>query len=268
MESYFAVNQDLWNLRTPYHVASEFYNVAEFKAGRDSIDPITLAALGDLSGKSLLHLQCHFGLDTLSWSRRGATVTGADFSEEAIKTARDLAKELNLSATFIQANLYDLPQHLSEEFDVIFTSHGVLCWLPDLQKWADVISYFLKPKGIFYIIEIHPFALLFDKESKNKELRLRERYFRGDAPLCRKEQGSYALRSAPIAGVSYQWFHRLEHIIGALLKAGLNIISYEEYPFMTWEFFPSMEQRPEGLWQLSSNSAYIPLMFSLQATKS
>lgn len=268
MESYFTVNQELWNLRTPFHVASEFYNVAEFMAGRDTIDPITSSILNDLEGKSLLHLQCHFGLDTLSWARRGALATGVDFSAEAIKTARILAEESDLSATFVQANLYDLPQLLKGKFDVIFTSHGVLCWLPDLEKWAKVISHFLEPTGIFYIMEIHPFALLFDKNSRGAELRLQKKYFHGHDPFRREEQGSYASRSAPISGVSYQWLHRMESIIGALLKNGLKIVSFAEYPFMTWKFFNSMEQRPDGLWQFTSNEAYIPLMFSIQAAKS
>ncbi|MGH8056587.1 MAG: class I SAM-dependent methyltransferase [Candidatus Entotheonellia bacterium] len=187
MDPYLAANQALWDIWTPYHVTSPFYNVAGFKAGRDSLDPITLAGPGDVRGKSLLHLQCHFGLDTLSWARRGATVTGVDFSEEAITTARALATELHLHATFLQSNLYDLPQHLTGHFDVVFTSYGVLGWLPELEGWAQVIAHFLKPGGIFYIVEAHPFALLFDERRDIAELRLRESYFRGPEPLREEE---------------------------------------------------------------------------------
>ncbi len=267
MDPYLAANQALWDTWTPYHVTSQFYNVAEFKAGRDQLHPITLAGPGDVHGKSLLHLQCHFGLDTLSWARRGATVTGVDFSQEAIEAARALATEVHLPATFVHSNLYDLPQHLTGQFDVVFTSHGVLGWLPDLAGWAQVIAHFLKPGGIFYIVEVHPFALLFDERRNDAELRLREPYFRGPEPLREEEQGSYAAPDAPMRSVSYSWLHRLADILGSLLRAGLRLTSFEEYPFMAWAFFPWMERRADGMWQLPSGKGDIPLMFSLRAIK-
>jgi SAM-dependent methyltransferase len=267
MEPYLAVNQALWDSWTQYHVLSQFYNLAEFKFGRDYLHPIILDGLGDVRGKSLLHLQCHFGLDTLSLARLGATVTGADFSEEAIKTARALTTEVQLPATFVHSNLYDLPLCLTGQFDVVFTSQGALCWLPDLEGWARVIAHFLKPEGIFYLVEAHPFALLFDKRSSAAELYLRERYFRGPEPMRKEEQGSYAVRDAPIQSVSYIWLHRLGDIIGSLLRAGLRLTSFEEYPFMSWGFLDCMEQRDDGMWQLPSGKGDIPLMFSLQATK-
>ena len=267
MDAYLAANQALWDTWTSYHIASQFYNVAGFKAGRDSLDPITLAGPGDVRGKSLLHLQCHFGLDTLSWARRGATVTGADFSEEAITAARALATELHLHATFVHSDLYDLPQHLTGQFDVVFTSYGVLGWLPDLEGWAQVIAHFLKPGGIFYIVEAHPFALLFDERRTDAELRLRESYFRGPEPLREEGQGSYAVPEAPVRSVSYVWLHRLADIIGSLLRAGLRVTSFDEYPFMAWAFFPWMERRADGMWQLPSGQGDIPLMFSLRAIK-
>jgi SAM-dependent methyltransferase len=267
MDPYLAANQALWDMWTPYHVTSPFYNVAGFKAGRDSLDPITLAGPGDVRGKSLLHLQCHFGLDTLSWARRGATVTGVDFSEKAITAARALATELHLPATFVHSNLYDLPQHLTGHFDVVFTSYGVLGWLPDLEGWAQVIAHFLTPGGIFSIVEAHPFALLFDERRDDAELRLRESYFHGPEPLREEEQGSYAVPAAPVQSVSYVWLHRLADIMGSLLRAGLRLVSFEEYPFLSWPFFPWMERRADGMWHLPSGQGDIPLMFSLQATK-
>jgi SAM-dependent methyltransferase len=266
MDPYLAANQALWDMWTSYHVTSPFYDVPGFKAGRDSLDPITLAGPGDVRGKSLLHLQCHFGLDTLSWARRGATVTGVDFSERAITAARALATELHLPATFVHSNLYDLPQHLTGHFDVVFTSYGVLGWLPDLEGWAQVIAHFLK-RGIFYIVEAHPFALLFDERRDDAQLRLRESYFRSPEPLREEEQGSYAVPAAPVQSVSYVWLHRLADIIGSLLRAGLRLVSFEEYPFMSWPFFPWMERRADGMWQLPSGQGDIPLMSSLQATK-
>jgi SAM-dependent methyltransferase len=169
MDAYLKANQETWNMWTRWHVGSKFYNVEGFKAGTKTLDPIALAGAGDVTGKSLLHLQCHFEMDTVSWARLGAHVTGVDFSEEAIEAARTLASELGLPATFIHSNLYDLPQNPSGQFDVVFTSHGVLGRLPDLEPWARVIAHFLKPGGIFYIVEAHPAALLFDEHREDAE---------------------------------------------------------------------------------------------------
>ncbi|MCD9186322.1 MAG: methyltransferase domain-containing protein [Pyrinomonadaceae bacterium] len=267
MESYFSVNQDLWNCWTKLHINSNFYNIESFRFGIDTLDPITKSTLCNVSGKSLLHLQCHLGLDTLSFARQGANVTGVDFSTESINFAQELAKELDIPATFIQSNLYDLPENLKANFDVIFTSNGVLNWLPNLEKWAEIVSHFLKPNGIFYIQDIHPFALLFNKEVSIDSLELSELYFRSIAPTYKIEQGSYALRSAPVESRSYQWFHRLDSIINSILKSGLRLISFEEYPFLTWQRYSFLEKRSDSMWGFPSNHEFFPLMFTIQANK-
>ncbi len=235
MDEDLKTNQAAWNTWTPFHVGSKFYDVEGFKAGkvarREGLDKIETAGVGDVTGKSLLHLQCHFGLDTLSWARRGATVTGIDFSEEAINAARALATELNIPATFVPSDLYKLPQNLTGQFDVVFTSHGVLGWLPDLEGWAKVIAHFLKPGGIFYTIEGHPFANCFDNAREPTEFRLLYPYFYGSEPFRDEDDGSYAAPDAPIHTVTYFWFHTLADIIGSLLRVGLRIESFEEYPF-------------------------------------
>jgi SAM-dependent methyltransferase len=267
MDEYLKANQETWNTWTRYHVESKFYDVDRFKAGGKALDPIALAGPGDVTGKSLLHLQCHFGMDTLLWARRGARVTGVDFSEEAIKAARALAGELGIAATFIHSDLYELPRHLAGQFDVVFTSHGVLCWLPDLERWAQVIAHFLRPGGIFYIVEGHPVALLFDERREDAELRVRYRYFQGPEPLQEEESGSYAVPDAPVRSVTYQWIHPMADIIGSLLRAGLRITAFEEYPFAAWAMFPWMERREDRWWRLPPGRESIPLMFSLKATK-
>src|SRR5579864_4514537 len=163
MRRYCEANRQMWNAWTPYHVESGFYDVEGFKRGqrrdRAGNDALEIEAVGDVVGKSLLHLQCHFGLDTLSWARRGATVTGVDFSEEAIRAARALAADVGVPAAFIQSDIYELPGRLRGEFDIVFTSHGVLGWLPDLDRWAGVVAHFLRPGGRFCLIEGHPFPL-------------------------------------------------------------------------------------------------------------
>ncbi len=143
MDEYLKKNKELWNELTAIHAGSEFYDVDGFKRGKCSLSSIELEELGDVSGKSLLHLQCHFGLDTLSWARLGARVTGVDFSDKAIDLARSLSRDLKIEADFVQSDIYDLPDNLDGEFDIVFTSGGVLPWLPDLKRWAEIITHFL-----------------------------------------------------------------------------------------------------------------------------
>lgn len=162
-------------------------------------------------------------------------------------------------------NLYDLPQHLAGQFDVVFTSHGVLGWLPDLAGWAQVIAHFLKPGGLFAIAEMHPFVLMFDEHRHDTALQLRYSYFPHTIPLRWEEQGSYAAPDAPIHGVSYTWNRSLAEMFGALLGAGLSLVAFAEYPYMAWAFFPWMERRDDGYWQLPPAQEGLPLMFSLTA---
>jgi SAM-dependent methyltransferase len=265
MDKYLESNRALWDLWTRFHVKSKFYDVEGFKAGRITLHPIEREALGDVSGKSLL--QCHFGLDTLSWARLGARVTGVDFSEEAIGTAQALSTELGIEANFVRSNPYDLPAVLSGEFDIIFTSYGVLGWLPDLGKWGEVVGHFLKPGGTFFIVEGHPLALVFDDADGVTDLRVAYDYFQTVEPLVFPTKGSYADREADYEGVEYGWNHSLSDILNALISAGLRIEYLREYPFLAWKALPFMELDGERWWRLPRPFHQIPLMFSLKATK-
>ena len=271
MNRYRDANERIWNEWTRHHIQSAFYDVEGFRrgerTGRAGLDAIEKAALGDVAGKSLLHLQCHFGLDTLSWARRGAHVTGVDFAKDAIREARALTAELGLQATFVHSDVYDLLQRLDGAFDIVFTSHGVLPWLPDLGRWARVIAHFLRPGGLFYIIEAHPFAQIFDDERSDGELRPRYPYFHETVPLRSERKGSYAAPDAPIRSVSYQWTHSMGEILTSLAGAGLRLESLEEYPFVGWALFPWLEPRSDGLWQFPSGQGSMPLMLALKATK-
>ncbi len=265
MDDYLNSNRELWDGWTRIHVRSEFYDVEGFKAGRRPLDPLMREVVGDVAGKSLLHLQCHFGLDTLAWARLGAKVTGVDFSEEGISAARALNNELGLDARFICSNIYDLPDVLSEKFDIVFTSYGVLPWLPDISKWGQVVGHFLKPGGRFFIVEAHPFIWIFDDDNAT-DLCIAYDYFHADAPLVFQVQGSYADRNADYEHVEYSWNHSLSDILNALIAAGLRIDELREYPFIAWKNFPFMERDTEGWWRLPKHFKEIPLMFSVRAT--
>jgi SAM-dependent methyltransferase len=268
MDEYTETNRRRWNEVTPIHAASEFYDLAGFRAGKSSLRPIEREELGDVRGKSLLHLQCHFGLDTLSWARLGANVTGIDFSEEAIALARSLAVELQLDARFICCDLYDLPHRLEATFDIVFTSYGVLPWLRDLRRWAEIVAHFLHPNGTFYLIEFHPFADVFDDAPGTKGLKLAYPYFPSIEPIALESATTYADPSANVSQARYyQWVHTLGDILTGLSSSGLRIEFLHEFPLCAYQKLPFLRRDADGWWRLPENDGQIPLMFSIKATK-
>ena len=171
-------NRVHWDELAPVH--EDAYNCEKLLAGGHLLDEVQVAEVGDVAGKSLLHLQCHIGTDTLSWARLGASVTGVDISPVSLEVAARLARRCGLQARFIESSVYDLPDRLRETFDIVYTSVGVLCWLSDLEEWARLIRSFLRPGGVFYILESHPFMHIFDDESEG--LSVRYGYFHRKEP--------------------------------------------------------------------------------------
>jgi SAM-dependent methyltransferase len=269
VDEYLRENRKLWDAWTHVNLASEMYNVEGFASGSSTrdLDPISLAGPGDVRGKSLLHLQCHFGMDTIRWARHGARVTGVDFSGEAIAAARALAARMNVPATFVESDVYALPQNLDARFDVVFTSQGVLGWLPDLERWAQVIAHFLAPGGVFHIVEAHPVLMTFDDHRADQELQLLYPYFQGPEPIREELQGSYAAPDSPVKTVQHVWIHPISTVIRSVLRAGLRLESFEEYPFMSWRFLPWMERGADGWWRMPGRETSLPQMFSLTARK-
>ena len=227
---------------------SQGYDIPSFKAGRETLDPITLVGVGSVTGKTLLHLQCHFGLDTLSWARRGATVTGVDFSATAIAKAREIAAEMALPADFVCCNVYDAATQLMRQYDVVFTSVGVLGWLPELEGWAQVVARCLKPGGRFFIFEGHPALFLFDQQPP-AGMRLMYPYFAREA-LIENENGSYAAPDSGTRVTCHSFGHPLADILGSLLRAGLRITVYDEHPWLRWQGLPWMQRRDAYFWEL------------------
>lgn len=268
MDEYMNTNKELWDKLARIHHDSEFYDVKGFLEGKQTLDPIELDELCDLTGKTLVHLMCHFGMDTLSLARLGAKVTGVDFSPEAIDLASSLADTTGIEAKFVCCNVYDAAKVLDEEFDVVFTSGGVLTWLPDLERWAVVITDCLKPGGFFYIREFHPFSYIFENEGDVKELEVKYPYFQGKEPLMFEAEGSYADREAKTGIMkTYEWNHPISGIINALAKAGLRIEFFNEFNFSSYQAMPFLVQGEGGRWYLPENKDLIPMMFSIKATK-
>ena len=264
MDERLQVNRESWNERTPVHAESDFYDVEGFKAGRITLTEIERREIGNVSGKTLLHLQCHFGLDTMSWSRLGAKATGVDFSDAAVDLARALNEELDLDVRFICSNIYDLPDVLVEQFDIVFTSFGALIWLPDIAKWAQVINNHLKPGGVFYIVEFHPLTNAFEP-SESGDMVPTYKYFYDDL-FFEGGDPSYA-GTQTIETPTYEWQHSLGDIVCALIDAGLRIEFLHEFPFTSYQAYPVMEQGDDGWWRLPKDNDSFPQMFSIRATK-
>ena len=263
-DEYFRTNEELWDQKTRVHAASNFYDLDRFRRTKNSLNPLEIEGLGDVSGKRLLHLQCHFGQDTLSWAHRGAEVCGVDFSSEAIQLARRLSAELEIPATFVQANVLNLDQELQGDFDIVFSSYGTVCWLPDLDRWAKVISHFLKPGGIFFLADFHPALYMFDHESKE----LRYSYFHRPEPYEETNSGSYADTSAPISHKEYFWSHSISETLSPLLREGLRLLEFREFPDSPYNCFPNMSLLPNGLFRFGDSAACVPHVYTLKMEKS
>jgi len=266
MDEHIEANKRLWDAWTDAHVRSEFYDVEGFKRGGCTLSPIEIEEVGDVAGKRLLHLQCHFGMDTLSWARLGAKVTGVDLSERSIAQARALAEELDIPADFHQSNIYELPEKLTGQFDIVFTSAGVLAWLPDLAKWGQVIAHLLAPGGTFYIREFHPAADVFGDRDTPEPV-VSHPYFNTGEALRAELEGSYADPGAAVKNESYEWFHSLADVVNALIGAGLRIEFLHEFPYTTYKSHPWLTQGDDGLWRYEGVPNSIPLMFSIKATR-
>ena len=256
-----AANRRLWDAWTRAHRDSAFYDVPGFLAGRDPLNRIETEELGDVAGKRFLHLQCHFGLDTLGWARRGARVTGVDLSPEAIATARKLAEQTGLEATFVESDIYALADRDLGEFDIVHSSYGVLAWLPDLDRWAEVIARHLAPGGRFHLVENHPFVMMLDDDGVS----IRWPYLATGEPIRFDSEASYV---GPTGGgplPEYNWPHGIGEVVTALIGAGLRIAWLREYPRTPYPFPGFLEKRPEGDYGWPGGREDVPLTFSIGA---
>lgn len=262
MSDYKKVNLAAWNLKTGIHVDSEFYDNKTFLEGVSSLKHIETGLLGDVKGKSILHLQCHFGQDTISLSRLGANVTGVDFSDKAIDYARDMAEKLSVNTRFICSDIYELPEMLAEKFDVVFTSYGVLGWLPDLERWAKVVSSYLKPGGQFIMVEFHPVVWMFDENFKSIDYS----YFNA-GEIVETMEGTYAERSSAVEYSTITWNHSLGEVLGNLIGAGIRIAKFEEYDYSPYSCFKNMLKVDEDKYRIKHLDGKVPMVFAVKGVK-
>ncbi|MBL7489730.1 class I SAM-dependent methyltransferase [Frankia sp. AgB1.9] len=266
VDRYLESNRSLWDEWAELHARSDWYDLDSVRRGVDKLRPYEVDEVGDVSGLTMLHLQCQIGADSVSWARRGAKVTGVDFSSRAVGIANALAKELGVDATFVCSDVMRLPETLAGTWDVVYTSRGVLGWLPDLAGWARIIEAYLNPGGFVYLTDIHPIAKTLDDTSV--ELRVSRPYWPRPAPVTYRVEGSYADPNAKIeSSVKYLWTHSTGEIITAMAQAGLIIEFFHEFSWLDRPW-PFLRQRSGREFVLPDDiEAELPLFFSLRARK-
>ncbi|WP_338357260.1 class I SAM-dependent methyltransferase [Yeosuana marina] len=261
-ENYFKVNKATWNEKVKIHVQSDMYDLDAFKKGKSSLMPYELDALGDVKGKTLLHLQCHFGQDTLSWSRMGAMCAGVDLSDEGIKLAKSLNEELKLDAEFICCNVLETSKYIKETFDIVFTSYGVIGWLPDLKPWGQMIAERLKDGGTFFMAEFHPIVWMFDYLEGKPIMKYG---YMQDEVIYEEYEGTYADTESKMISKEYGWNHGLGEVVSVLTEAGLHIDYLKEFNESPYDVLPDLIKTKSGMYT-TTNQLY-PLIFTIKATK-
>ena len=262
MENYLEVNQQSWNQRVGIHLNSDFYEQEAFMKGKNTLKELDLSLLGDIKGKKILHLQCHFGQDTISMSRMGAFTTGVDLSDTAINKAREIANELQVDTRFVCCDIYDLPNHLNEKFDIVYTSYGTIIWLPDLDKWAGVIAKFLKPGGRFIFADFHPFVWMYDEDFQNIIY-----HYHNEKVIVDTEEGSYADPTAPVSLTSVTWNHSISEVVNSLIQKGITIEFLGEYNQAEFSFVKHTEEIRPGKYQIKQFGDMVPLVYSIVGRK-
>lgn len=254
---YRQINQHSWDQRTALHLKSDFYKMPAFLAGASSLNPIELELLGDLKGKKVLHLQCHFGQDSISLARMGAEVTAVDFSNKAIEAARDLAEQCGESVNFIASDVYALKEVLQGTFDWVFSSYGVIGWLPDMEAWADIVSHYTAADGRFLLVEFHPVLWMFDDAVE----KVAYPYF-NHGPIKETLSGSYADPEAEVELSTVTWNHDLAEVFQSLLNAGLQLRHFQEFDYSPYPIFQENVEIAEGRYQAKAQAGKIPLVYA------
>lgn len=262
MEDYIKTNKLAWDKKTLIHIDSEFYDNDGFIKGKNSLTHIELALLPDLKDKKVLHLQCHFGQDTLSMARMGANVTGVDLSSTAIQEANKLAEVIGQQANFIESNIYALSTKLNDEFDIVFSTYGVVGWLKDLDQWAQIIYRYLKPGGLFIFAEFHPVVWMYDNDFNKVSFD----YFISDI-IVEEEKGSYGDRNVDEIFTTMTYNHSLGEVLSALINTGLKITHFDEYPYSPYNCLAHMYKIDDEKYKISKFEKDIPLIYSLVCKK-
>ncbi|MFT4779019.1 MAG: SAM-dependent methyltransferase [Flavobacteriales bacterium] len=262
MKDYKEINRQSWNNRTEIHVDSDFYDVEGFLAGKSSLNSIELEMLGNLEGKKVLHLQCHFGQDSISLARMGAQVTAVDLSDVAIEKGKTLAEKAGVDVRFICCDVYSLLEHLDDSFDLIFTTYGVVGWLPDMDRWAKLISNYLKPQGQLVFVEFHPAVWMFDDDFEG----IKYSYF-NTGFIQETESGTYTDFDNSLTQDYVMWNHGMSEVVNALISNGINIKSLDEFDYSPYNCFKGTVEFEPGKFRIEKMGGKLPMVYAILGEK-
>jgi SAM-dependent methyltransferase len=273
VDEYMEANRANWDQRAPAHAMSPGYNVQRFIDDPAFIGEVVRfdrPLLGDLSGLTGVHLQCHIGTDTIGLSRLGARMTGLDFSSAAIEQARTLVAKSGDDVTFVESDVYDAASALGgEQFDLVFTGIGALCWLPSISRWAATVAALLKPGGRLFIREGHPMLWSLADARPDGLLVVDYPYFERDEPSVWEDGGTYVETDVVFtANTTHEWNHALGEIVTALISQGLQVIGLVEHDSVPWEaLVGQMTNDDRGEWRLTERPWRLAASYTLQAVK-
>lgn len=263
LEQRRADNQAFWDELALRHERSAFYDLPGIRAGGLAVRPHELTELGPVRGLTLCHLQCHLGTDTLAWAREGAQVVGVDFSPRSIEVARRLAQDVGIDADFVESDVCEAPAALhGRTFDIVYTGYGALVWLPDLELWAQVVARLLKPGGVLYLSEFHPFQEMMGDDG----LEIAHDYFQQDGSTW-EEGGDYTGEGQGFPARNHQWIHPLGEVVSAIAGAGLRVDYLHEREGINWKRRPFLVSRGSNDWVTPEGTPRLPLQYTLQARK-
>lgn len=260
--NYLNHNKDSWNKRTLSHVNSDFYDNKTFISGRNSLNTIELPFLKSIEGKQVIHLQCHFGQDSISLARMGAKVTAIDLSDEAISQAKELASKCGVDVNFICADVFETLNHVKQKFDIVFASYGTIGWLPDINKWAKVVSSLLVKGGKLVFAEFHPVVWMYNDELTQISFN----YFKDEA-IIETNTPTYTDQSTPIKQTNVTWNHSLSSVVNALIKQGMSIKTLNEYDYSPYNCLSNMEEFEAGKFRVKQFKNFVPLVYLIHAEK-
>ena len=270
-ESQRQANLRNWNDRVAIHWESDEYGIQRFIDDPDHISRIVdfdRQLVEPVEGQTLLHLLCHLGTDTLSWARLGAVVTGVDFSDKAIAAGKELSRTCGTPGRFIEAEFYETPSAVDEQFDIVYTGVGAICWLPDISAWGRVVADCLRPGGTFYIRDGHPAMSSMDWTDEDGPIEVGRDYFGSYTPIVSQVDESYAGEGTLENQTTYTYTHGLGETINALLNAGLVLEFVNEHTFSEWRGIAQLVEGTDGRWRLPpAGEKHLPLMFSIRARK-
>ncbi|MDA0184828.1 methyltransferase domain-containing protein [Solirubrobacter phytolaccae] len=258
------VNRAHWDALAAVHGQDAYYDKDALVSGRDSLNEFESAAVGDVTELDVMHLQCHIGFDSISLARRGAHVTGVDFSPGSLAAAAELAERAGVEIEWVQADATALPETLHGRFDLVYSTIGVLGWIADIDAWMRSVFAALRPGGRLVLVEHHPVFLMV----ASTDPLILDFPYAFDGPRAFDEAGSYADPNALVASTeSVEYAHSIGEVVTAALGAGLRLDTLKEHLDAARDGRGLLTPDADGRCRLRIGAEVLPLYYTVIASR-